>query len=129
MEKERGVNTSVIAPLFCPQSLDNLSKDIFQYKNVEITSSYQIQVLEGYKYLDIAVYPTSTWKREDTVIQINLDTLKYDQAYHTPLIMCLSGGVYQVARLRYQKSTKTINLYKWSSTEKSFFLAYTYFHN
>ena len=109
--------------------LDNLSKDIFQYKNVEITSSYQIQVLEGYKYLDIAVYPTSTWKREDTVIQINLDTLKYDQAYHTPLIMCLSGGVYQVARLRYQKSTKTINLYKWSSTEKSFFLAYTYFHN
>ena len=109
--------------------LDNLSKDIFQYKNVEITSSYQIQVLEGYKYLDIAVYPTSTWKREDTVIQINLDTLKYDQSYHTPLIMCLSGGVYQVERLRYQKSTKTINLYKWSSTEKSFFLAYTYFHN
>ena len=109
--------------------LDNLSKDIFQYQNVEITSSYQIQVLEGYKYLDIAVYPTSTWKREDTVIQINLDTLKYDQSYHTPLIMCLSGGVYQVERLRYQKSTKTINLYKWSSTEKSFFLAYTYFHN
>lgn len=109
--------------------LDNLSKDIFQYQNVEITSSYQIQVLEGYKYLDIAVYPTSTWKREDTVIQINLDTLKYDQAYHTPLIMCLSGGVYQVERLRYQNSTKTINLYKWSSTEKSFFLAYTYFHN
>ena len=109
--------------------LDNLSKDIFQYKNVEITSSYQIQVLEGYKYLDIAVYPTSTWKREDTVIQINLDTLKYDQAYHTSLIMCLSGGVYQVERLRYQNSTKTINLYKWSSTEKSFFLAYTYFHN
>ena len=27
VKKERGVNTSVIAPLFCPQSLDNLFED------------------------------------------------------------------------------------------------------
>ena len=29
VKKERGVNTSVIAPLFCPQSLDNLSESYY----------------------------------------------------------------------------------------------------
>ena len=34
VKKERGVNTSVIAPLFCPQSLDNLS-----IKNIQVFSA------------------------------------------------------------------------------------------
>ena len=52
VKKERGVNTSVIAPLFCPQSLDNLF-EIYQISipKVSETTSEVLFVTTIYKSL------------------------------------------------------------------------------
>ena len=110
--------------------LDNLDNGVFQYYYQEIFVGREIEIIDGFKYLDIAAYPTSRWEREDTVVRINLDVLKYDKRMYIPIPLYLAGGIYQVERVRYIESTSQLYLYKWSTSDKpSFFLAYTYFHN
>ena len=67
VKKERGVNTSVIAPLFCPQSLDNLSEKI----SVNLENGGGIMwlvVTIGNSYIMSTNYPTPSSERDFLVV-------------------------------------------------------------